>query len=96
MTQLAIINNITKICENVSTDIRQANEINIEGYTVLDLEQTPVINWNWNESLNDYEEVENIGNGGIGFVYIEGKLVAVKPTEIPQTQQPTSTGTEEI
>jgi hypothetical protein len=96
MTQLAIINNITKICENVSTDIRQANEINIEGYTVLDLEQTPIINWNWNESLNDYEEVENIGNGGIGFVYIEGKLVAVKPTEIPQTQQPTSTGTEEI
>ena len=96
MTQLAIINNITKICENVSTDIRQANEINIEGYTVLDLEQTPVINWNWNESLNDYEEVENIGNGGIGFVYIEGKLVAVKPTEIPQTQQPTNTGTEEI
>lgn len=96
MTQLAIINNITKICENVSTDIRQANEINIEGYTVLDLEQTPVINWNWNESLNDYEEVENIGNGGIGFFYIEGKLVAVKPTEIPQTQQPTNTGTEEI
>ena len=96
MTKLAIINNITNICENVTSDTRPANQINIEGYTVLDLEQTPVINWNWNESLNDYEEVENIGNGGIGFVYIEGKLVAVKPTEIPQTQQPTTTGTEEI
>ena len=96
MTKLAIINNITNICENVTSDNRPANEINIEGYTVLDLEQTPVINWNWNESLNDYEEVENIGNGGIGFVYTEGKLVAVKPTEIPQTQQPTTTGTEEI
>jgi hypothetical protein len=96
MTQLALINNITNICENVSSDTRPANEINIEGYTVLDLEQTPVINWNWNESLNDFEEVESIGNGGIGFIYTDGKLVQVKPTEIPQTQQPTTTGTEEI
>lgn len=93
MTQLALINNITKICENVSSDTRPANEINIEGYTVLDLDNTPVINWNWNESLNDFEEVESIGNGGIGFIYTDGKLVQVKPA-IPQ--QPTTTGTEEI
>ena len=96
MTKLAIINNITNICENVTSDNRPANQINIEGYTVLDLEQTPVINWNWNESLNDYEEVESIGNAGIGFVYNNNKLVAEKPKEIPQTQQPTTTGTEEI
>jgi len=96
MTQLAIINNITKICENVSTDTRPANEINIEGYTVLDLDQTPVIHWNWNETLNNYEEVESISDGGIGFVYTDGKLVALKPTEIPQNQQPTTSGTEEI
>jgi hypothetical protein len=96
MTKLALINNLTNICENVSSDDRQANEINIEGYTVLDLDNTLTINWNWNESLNDYEEVESIGDGGIGFVYTNDKLVAVKPTEIPQTQQPTTTGTEEI
>jgi hypothetical protein len=96
MTKLALINNLTNICENVSSDNRPANEINIEGYTVLDLDNTLTINWNWNESLNDYEEVESIGNGGIGFVYTNDKLVAVKPTEIPQTQQPTTTGTEEI
>jgi hypothetical protein len=96
MTKLALINNLTNICENVTSDNRSANEINIEGYTVLDLEQTPVINWNWNESLNDYEEVQNIGNGGIGFIYTDGKLVALKPTEIPQNQQPTTSGTEEI
>ena len=93
MTQLAIINNITKICENVSSDTRTANEINIEGYTVLDLNNTSVINWKWNESLNDYEEVESIGNGGIGFIYTDGKLIAVKPA-IPV--QPTTSGTEEI
>ena len=92
MTQLAIINNITNICENVSSDDRPANEINIQGYTVLDLEQTPVINWNWNEELNDYEQLESIGNGGIGFVYTDGKLVAVKKS----TLQPTTSGTEEI
>ena len=79
MTQLAIINNITNICENVSIDNREVNEINIEGYTVLDLDNTPVINWNWNESLNDFEEVESIGNGGIGFTYVNGKLVSDKP-----------------
>jgi len=93
MTILALINNQTKICENVSSDTRPANEINIQGYTVLDLEQTPVINWNWNESLNDYEEVESIGIGGIGFVYTNGKLVATKPDK---PIQPTTTGTEEI
>ena len=93
MTQLALINNITNICENVTSDNRTANEIIIEGYTVLDLDNTPVITWNWNESLNDYEEVESIGDGGIGFIYTGGKLVAVKPA-IPE--QPTTTGTEEI
>ena len=93
MTKLALINNITNICENVSSDDRPANEINIEGYTVLDLENTSTINWDWNESINDFEEIEGIGNGGIGFVYTNGKLVAVKPA-IPE--QPTTTGIEEI
>jgi hypothetical protein len=83
MTQLAIINNITKICENVSTDTRQANEINIEGYTVLDLDNISAITWSFNESLNDFEQFEGIGNGGIGFIYTDGKLVQVKPA-IPE------------
>jgi hypothetical protein len=93
MTILALINNQTNICENVSLDTRPANEITITGYTVLDLKQTPVINWNWNEELKDFEQVENIGNGGIGFVYTDGKLVEVKPAK---PEQPTTAGTEEI
>ena len=93
MTQLALINNITNICENVTSDNRPANEIIIEGYTVLDLSNTSVINWSFNESLNDYEEVKSIGDGGIGFIYTDGKLVAVKPA-IPE--QPTTSGIEEI
>ena len=93
MTQLAIINNITNICENVTSDNRPANEITIEGYTVLDLEKTPVITLTFNESLNDFDEVQNIGDGGIGFIYTDGKLVQEKPA-IPQ--QPTTSGIEEI
>ena len=96
MTILALINKITNICENVTSDNRPANEIIIEGYTVIDLDNTLTINWNWNESLNDFEEIEGIGNGGIGFVYTNDKLVALKPTEIPQNQQPTTSGIEEI
>ena len=82
MTKLALINNNTNICENVTLDNRPANEINIEGYTILDLEQTPVINYVWNEDLNDFEEIESIGNGGIGCIYSNGKLIkkSDKPT----------------
>ena len=88
MTKLAIINNITNICENISSDNRQANEIIIEGYTVLDLEQTQIINWIWNKELNDFEQFENIGNGGIGFVYTDGKLIQTKPA-IPISNEKT-------
>ena len=96
MTQLALINNITNICENVTSDNRSAHEINIQGYTVLDLEKTPVITWNWNEELKDFDEVENIGDGGIGFIYTDGKLVQVKPDKPISTEQPTTSGIEEI
>jgi hypothetical protein len=96
MTQLAIINNITKICENVSSDERQANEINIEGYTVLDLDNTSAITWTFNETLNDFEQFEGIGNGGIGFIYTDGKLIQTKPATPVNNKQPITSGTEEI
>ena len=96
MTQLAIINNITKMCENVSLDDRQAKEINIEGYTVLDLDNTSAITWTFNEILNDFEQFEGIGNGGIGFIYTDGKLVQVKPAIPVSNEQTTTNGTEEI
>jgi hypothetical protein len=96
MTRLAIINNITNICENVTSDIRPANEINIQGYTVLDLDQTSVIHWNWNETLNDFEEVEDSSDGGIGYAYSNGKLITPKPEKPVVEDQPTTTGIEEI
>jgi hypothetical protein len=95
MTQLALINNITNICENVTSDNRSANEINIQGYTVLDLDNTSAITWTFNETLNDFEKFEGIGNGGIGFIYTDGKLVQVKPAIPVNSKQPT-TGLDEI
>jgi len=97
MTKLAIINNITKICENISCDDKQASKINIDGYTVLDLDNTKTITFTFNETLNDFEEFEGIGNGGIGFIYNDGKLLQIKPVELTiNNNQPTTTGTEEI
>jgi len=79
MTKLALINNNTNICENVTIDDRAANEINIEGYTILDLDNTSVINYVWNEDLTNLDEIESIGNGGIGSTYLNGKLINEKP-----------------
>lgn len=96
MTILALINNQTNICENVSLDTRPANEITIAGYTVLDLSITPTIHWVLDEELNDYVEVERIGNGGIGYTYIDGKLVMSKPEKPIVEEQPITSNIEEI
>lgn len=94
MTTLAIINTQTMICENVSTDPRPASEIQIPGYIVLNLEQTPSAGWEWNGT--EWVMIdENLGEGGIGDTYENGKLVEPKPADPPQ-DQPTTSGTQEI
>lgn len=83
MTILALVNQQTNICENVSVDDRPANEIQVSGYLVLDLSTTPAVDWTWNE--NAWVAVQGIGNGGIGDVWDGSKLVAPQPTEPLQT-----------
>lgn len=86
MPKIALINNKTSICENITIDNRPANQIFIEGYTAIDLKNTTVINWKWNESLNDFEEVETIGNGGIGYTYnFTNEILIAKKPEKPET-----------
>jgi hypothetical protein len=81
MIKIAIINSNTNICENVSEDSRPINQINVPGYILLNLETTETIKWNWNPTLDDWEEIEgSIGTGGIGYTYINGKLKEPKPT----------------
>lgn len=92
MTTIAWINNETNICENVSQDDRPASEIIVPGYTLIDLDETPSTTWKWDETLLDWVQVdENLGEGGIGDTYIDGKLVEPKPTYTPP-----STGLEEF
>lgn len=96
MTILAWINNQTNICENTSYDIRPASEIQIEGYTIIDLDQTESVGWEWDATIDDYVMVaQNLGEGGINDTYVNGKLVEPKPTTKP-IQQPVTTGTEEV
>lgn len=96
MTNLAIINNQTNICGNVSSDPRPASEIQIEGYTVIDLSQTLAVNWEWNGT--EWVMIDqNLGEGGIGDTYENGKLIRPKPNDPPaQPAQPVTTGTQEL
>jgi hypothetical protein len=86
MTTLALINNQTMICENVSFDERPASEINITGYTVLGLSTTRCFGWVLNTDLNEYEIVEkNLGEGGVGDTWNGEYLLSEKPITITET-----------
>ena len=93
MTILAWINNQTNICENISSDDRSASEISIPGYQLIDLEQTLAVDWSWDGTEWVMKDAD-IGEGGIGDTYENGKLIKSKPTESPS--QPVTSGTQEI
>lgn len=86
MTILALIDENTKFCVNITTDDRPAHEVQVAGYIVLDLETTPAIDYVWNDQTQAYDEFEGVGNGGIGDKYINGKLVQ----QLPPQYEPTS------
>jgi hypothetical protein len=86
MTNLAIINAETLICENVTVDDRPASEIQIDGYIVLDLLTTICVSWYWDGT--DWVEQESMGEGSIGDTYQNGKLYQEKPKEQPVTDLP--------
>lgn len=92
MTTLAWINAQTSVCENVSLDSRPASEVNVPGYLIVDLTQTPSARWVWNADTQEWVmEDEGIGYGWIGDVYENGKLVTPKPAD-----QPVNQGTQEL
>lgn len=80
MTILAWINEQNSVCENVSSDPRPAADITLPGYLIIDLEATPAVGWQWDEATNDYVQIDqNLGEGGIGDTFENGKLVEPKP-----------------
>lgn len=85
MTQLALINQTTMVCENVTEDDRPASEVFVEGYIVLDLATTPCTTWQLDEATNTWVACEGIiGSGGISDVWDGEKLNAPKPADPPQ------------
>lgn len=94
MTTLALINNQTMICENVSLDDRPASEIQIDGFLVLDLNEIECYAWEMTEDGVTYELVyRGKGCGGVGDVYENNTLVKPKP-DAPV--QPVSEGTQTL
>jgi hypothetical protein len=56
------------------------------GFTALDLETTPSIEWEWNADLNDWVPVDMVGTGSIGDSWDGQKSNAPKPP--PPTPAP--------
>lgn len=97
MTVLAWINNQTMVCENTSLDPRPASEIHIDGYLMLDLEQTPSAHWEWNDETQDWILINDpIGQGGIGDVWDGTTLITPKSSYQAAADQPTTTGTQTL
>jgi hypothetical protein len=87
MTKLALINQQTMVCENVTEDSRPAAEVIVEGYIVLDLAVTPCKSWRLDRETNLWVECEGlVGSGGISDVWDGEKLNAPKPADpLPPT-----------
>lgn len=82
MTTLAIINSITNICVNVTSDPRPASDIVLPSpYFAIDLNTTPAIDWFWDGTA--WIPLEGVGNGGIGDVWDGVKLVQPMPQSPP-------------
>ena len=85
MTQVAIINSNTGVCENVSLDERSISQIVLPSpYIAVDLATTPAIDWVWNTDTKEWDPFEGIGNGGIGDTWDGTKLTQPKPTVNPE------------
>lgn len=84
------------MCENISLDDRPASEIQIDGFIVLDLEQTECFAWMLFENETEYQLVNRgKGNGGIDYVYENNALVKPKPQLVAE-EQPVSEGTQTL
>ena len=82
MTKLALVNNTTNKVENVTVDDRQASEITIEGYTVLDLDTTPTLVWTQDKDTLAWSQIEgDVGIGGIGDTWDGTRLIEQRTQE---------------
>lgn len=96
--QYLMINQETNTVENViEWDGNTSTWSPPENYFILPAETTPSATWQWDDAIDDYELVDNIGFGGIGGVWDGARVVQPKPTQEPIPEdQPATTGTQNL
>ena len=59
---------------------------------------TPAFNWAWNADLKDYELIESLGTGGIGYTWNGTACITnqPKPEIIVAENQPNTSGTQQL
>ena len=64
--------------------------------TMLVQATTPAFNWAWNPDLKDFELIESLGTGGVGFTWNGTACITNQPKPVlptPASDQPDSSGT---
>jgi hypothetical protein len=80
----ALVNKDTKRVENiVEWDGNTATWQPPETHEAIYTEDKPTIDWVWNPEINDYEQVESVGNVQFGEVWDGVKFVEVDKPEPP-------------
>lgn len=81
MTYLAIINTITNICENVTVDFRNAEDVVLPSpYIAVDLATTYAIHWHKDDITGEWVQGDpSLGTGGIGMIWDGEKLIQPQP-----------------
>lgn len=98
MESYFLINKETSIVENVivlNLDVSPWKPP--ETHFILPVATTKCLVWSWDETQQKYIGIENIGNGGIGGVLKDDVIEMPKiEQQIVATDQPTTTGTQEL
>lgn len=82
--RIGIINSNTSICENVALDERSLDEIQLPApYFALDIDSIVAVIWTYDTTPEEAYTVEVLGGGGIGFLWVGGRLLQPKPKYTP-------------
>jgi len=88
----ALVNKDTHRVENI---VEWDGNINVwqppETHEAVTTDDKPTIDWVWNPDINDYEQVETVGNVQFGEVWDGVKFVEVDKPEPPEQNNDTET-----